>query len=387
MPGSRRSVALVAAAMVALAACAGGDEQDAVPGTPASDPGESTVAPTLDPADATSPTDVPAGSSTAPPRRGTTTAEGGHRDDERKTTPTTEPQIPRMPLTGAVLGYAQLPPDRPALVVKIDNNPVARPQSGLNGADIVFEEIIEVGTRFAAVYHSAGANPVGPIRSGRTQDVDLLTGLDHPLFAWSGGNPGVTAAIDGSELVSINGTGGGGGFFRAGDDAAPHNLYNTTDAIWAQTTPEAGRPEPMFYYLRPGESPRGEQVSRAEVRMDSDRVLWEWSPEVDAFLRVTNGVSQVDANTGERISATNVVVLGTGYRPSPVDARSPEAITIGGGPANVFIGGRWISGHWLRDGNDQAFALFDNANREIRLAPGRTWVELADAATYTVQAS
>ncbi|MGA0218911.1 MAG: DUF3048 domain-containing protein, partial [Ilumatobacteraceae bacterium] len=101
-----------------------------------------------------------------------------------------EPEF-RMPLTGTPLESADEIPNRPALAVKMPNNPQALPQTGLNEADVVFEEIINDGiTRFAAVFHSQGSDPVGPIRSGRAQDVDILSNLNSPLFAWSGGNPG-----------------------------------------------------------------------------------------------------------------------------------------------------------------------------------------------------
>jgi len=63
---------------------------------------------------------------------------------------------------------------RPAMVVKIDNHPSARPQAGINQADIIFEENVEKLTRYAAVFHSEGSDPVGPIRSGRFQDINLL---------------------------------------------------------------------------------------------------------------------------------------------------------------------------------------------------------------------
>ena len=82
--------------------------------------------------------------------------------------------------------------DWPVLVVKIDNHERARPQFGVNSADVVFEEIVEGGlTRFAALYHSKEAGLVGPIRSVRTSDFDLLENLNRPLFANSGGNEAV----------------------------------------------------------------------------------------------------------------------------------------------------------------------------------------------------
>ena len=65
----------------------------------------------------------------------------------------------RVPLTGLPLADGEAAPDRPAMVVKIDNDPEARPQTGLNQADIVFEETSRAATRFAAVFHCAGLQP------------------------------------------------------------------------------------------------------------------------------------------------------------------------------------------------------------------------------------
>src|SRR3954470_10123278 len=93
--------------------------------------------------------------------------------------PTTIPADPVMPLTGLPITDAAAAA-RVALVVKIDNHPDARPQSGLNQADIVFEENVEQLTRFAAVFQTNEPDPVGPIRSGRTQDVGLLGWLHQP---------------------------------------------------------------------------------------------------------------------------------------------------------------------------------------------------------------
>ena len=106
---------------------------------------------------------------------------GGGKSDEstttvKKTTTTTEPKGPVAPLTGLPNDDATLL-TRPAVVVKLDNHPDARPQTGLNLADIVFEENVEMLTRFAAVFHSQIPEPVGPIRSGRTQDINLLGSL------------------------------------------------------------------------------------------------------------------------------------------------------------------------------------------------------------------
>ena len=153
------------------------------------------------------------------------------------TTTTTVPEIIRQPLTGEpVASEADIVP-RAAMVVKIDNVPQrGRTRPGLANADIVFEEIVEGrATRLAAVFHTQSADPIGPIRSGRTQDIALFSSFNSPLFVWSGGNGGVTRAIDDSTLINM-GPNHAQGYFR-GPGSAPHNYYNTTDRIWLQTPP------------------------------------------------------------------------------------------------------------------------------------------------------
>ena len=166
-------------------------------------------------------------------------------------TSTTVAPVPVYPLTGLPVTDAAVA-ERPALVVKIDNNAGARPQSGLNEADIVFEEIVEVQTRFAAVFQSRGADPVGPIRSGRTQDILLLGSFNQPLFMWSGGNGNVTRAIESSDFVNLSAQRsnvyGAAGFFRSNDHKSPHNLYASTTAAWTLAPEGAGAPPQQFLY-------------------------------------------------------------------------------------------------------------------------------------------
>jgi hypothetical protein len=75
----------------------------------------------------------------------------------------------------------------------------------------------------------------------------------------------------------------------------------------------------------------------------------------------------------------------TRYRPSPADARSPEAVTVGSGPAWVFVGGRWFEGTWERPDPSAPTVFRDGSGAELGLSPGRTWVELAEAGSVTVE--
>ncbi len=304
-----------------------------------------------------------------------------------ETTPTTEivePTTTEAEAAGPVMPLTGLPVDdeviaaRPAMVFKIDNHPQARPQFGLNGADIVFEENVENLTRFAAVFQTNAPAKVGPIRSGRTQDVDLLEAFVQPLFVWSGGNPSVTRAINGSELISLSPTTTRNvGMFRAkrGNEDSEHTLYGDAIELYQAFTPIFNPPPPpQFTYREPDEAFNGEKSAGVDLVMDGVNVTWTWDRASTAYLREQGGrAHQTDFG---QVNAANVVVLEVDYRPSPADSRSPEAQTIGGGNAWVFTGGVLIKGTWSRSDSLSTFLLADENGSVIALTTGRTWVEL-----------
>ncbi len=294
------------------------------------------------------------------------------------TSTTTVPKFETWPLTGLPLVYG-VPSAHPAMVVKLDNHPKARPQSGLNEADIVFEENVESLTRFAAVFHSDRADPVGPIRSGRTQDVDLLGALNRPLFVWSGGNRRVTDAIVGSDLVQISPQ-AGGPFFRS-PRPGPHDLYANMSELYALAPLDAAPPPPQFTYRAADESADGEAVAGTKLSMDGVRVMWTWDSGSEAFLRASDDVPHLDTVFGAQVNTNNVVVLFVNYRPSPADGRSPEAQTTGFGEAWVYTDGQLIAGAWVRPDRLSPFELQDGQGDVIELTPGRTFIELARVGT------
>lgn len=283
--------------------------------------------------------------------------------------------VPVAPLTGLPIDDPSIL-DRPALLVKIDNAPGAWPQTGLNQADIVYEENVEGWTRMAAVFHSQGSDPIGPIRSGRTQDISLGTSLDRPLLVWSGGNATTTRLINRSELInmSVSAAGPNGGYFRSSDKRAPHNLFTRTSSIWALDEGRGGRPPAQFLHGSFGES--GEPVTGVKLRMDGGmRASWQYDGSSGTFLRSRDDDPHV-LSDGARISTHNVVVLECEYRTSVADSRSPEAQTTGSGPAWVYAAGRMIEGTWSRADEKSPWTLTSLDGEPIELQPGRTWVEL-----------
>ncbi len=290
-----------------------------------------------------------------------------------------------MPLTGLPIDDP-VAVNRSALVVKIDNHPDARPQSGLNQADIVFEENVEHLTRFAAVFQTTAPDPVGPIRSGRTQDVELLGSLNHPIFAWSGGNPGVTKAINGSDFIVANVQTNARAVsksFRSRDNAAPHNLYAQCSGLFT-LSPEVPAPPPQqFQYRKAGAPVEGVASGGVELKMDGVNVTWKYDTKTGKYLRFQGGNAHSDAALGQ-VNSDNVVVLVVDYQASSVDAKSPEAQTTGTGEVFVFSGDKVLHGTWTRPDRLQPYVLTADSGKPIELTPGRTWVELARTDSTTL---
>lgn len=307
------------------------------------------------------------------------------------TTTTTAPP-PVSPLTG-------LPAADPAaeahaaVTVKMDNSPEARPQSGLNEADVVYELKVEGITRYALVFHSTLRDDVGPVRSARSSDIDLVADLSRPLFVWSGGNPGVTkqvldAARDGI-LTNESFDAAEQFYYRSRDRKAPHNLYVNLVPLVAERNPGGqGAPAPVFQYRVSGTGPAGAGLYPvAGVTIDYGQkvvVQYVWDAERQGWdrfqvdeLRRRPDAATVDG-AGAQVAPANVVIQFTPYGVSVADSRSPQALTVGEGDALVLTGGAAIPGRWIRPSAEVPAQLFDTAGQPILLAPGRTWVSLPE---------
>ena len=335
---TRRPLAVLAVLAVAFAACGGGDDEAA-----------------------------PTTTSTAPP----------------ETAPPPPPAAGSAPLTGlpgdpAVIG-------RPALVVKIDNAPKARPQAGINEADVVVEEGVEGGvTRLAAVFHSRDAGSVGPVRSARSTDIAIASELGRPLFAYSGANSVFARLLAGSPLFDVGVGRVPGAYRREPGRPATYNLFSSTPPLFAAGPPDAAAPAPLFAYRAVGEPAPASSEAAGRVqavwrRNITTTVVYEWDPAAKAFARTQDGTPHVDtANT--RVAPENVIFHVTRYHDTGLVDRSgapvPEADLIGDGEAWVLTDGRMIRGRWSKPSAEAVTAYVDGAGAAIRLTPGRTWVEL-----------
>ncbi len=273
---------------------------------------------------------------------------------------------------------------RPAFFVKIDNHQLARPQWGINQADVVFEELVEGNiTRFAAIFHSRNVADIGPVRSARTGDFDLLRNLNTPLFGNSGGNPTVMRLLNEVDMVLVGDTNVGRAAYRRNSDRkAPHNLLTSTGDIYAAADGRGGTPPQMFSYRDPDEAlPLSAQpLDAVEIDYGGYQVTYQWDEVFQGWARSQQGTEHVDYD-GVQVVPENVIIQFVNYGQSVAYAGSPEVKVLGRGEAWVLTAGQIIEATWNRPTAVDVTEFRDADGATIELTPGRTWVALPRSGT------
>ena len=285
------------------------------------------------------------------------------------------------PFTGRPLGDDDLLNTR-AIVAKIDNDEKAWPQDGLDEADIVYEIAIENKlTRFLAVFHSTSPEVVGPVRSARSSDIDLLAPLGNPLFAYSGSNDIVGQEVRGGEgaglLVIASFDEVTAAYEDVGERPRPHHRMLFPDRLVEDRLTNAeATVRPVFRYNADGESTKGSpNPGMRFVTNERTPVTYTWDDDMSGWKRYQGLVPHL-AGSGNQIAPANVVALEIDYTISAADAASPQAITSGTGRAIVFTDGGRVEGIWRRDNPRNGFDILDLAGDPVRLAAGQTFVQL-----------
>lgn len=301
------------------------------------------------------------------------------------TTTTTKPasHYPTAPLTGLPdPGGAAL--TRPALTVKIENTPQALPQWGVDQADVVYEEIVNGGiTRLAAVFNSEAPAKVGPVRSVRPTDTQVVWPLGG-IFAFSGGAQYAINSIEQAPVKLIDESSAGAAMFRDLSLQAPHNLFAVAPLLFAfKGTPTP--PPAIFSYRASTAKVVGAKVASFVVPFPSIYpVTWTWDTKTQSWDRTIFDEADV-TGTGARESPKNVIVMFVNYV-NGIGTESSYADLQGSGVADVFTDGREVEGKWSR-GSSMADVLDYTTvtGATIKVTPGQTWVEiLNDGTSLTV---
>jgi Protein of unknown function (DUF3048) N-terminal domain/Protein of unknown function (DUF3048) C-terminal domain len=302
------------------------------------------------------------------------------------------PLATRCPLNGVPIAAAP-PADRTALIVQIENHPLARPARNLTNADLVIEATVEGDvTRFSAIFYcQPTVGLTGPIRSARYYNVDLWQEM-HGLTVAFGASGGARKRFVAAGMPQINGIFGGWPYFqRWGSAPAPHNLYGDIEAVRAAVVgngtaaaqarltgtlrrPFAIDPNPTF--------PVGTAVRTVTIRTNDYWVFgWTWDAGLHAWRRSDAGQADVDAANGKPITASSVVVQRITESvvygdPDPGGNARRDLHLVGRGAGVLFVNGRAIPVRWSRSTASAATTWTYTDGRPMVLPPGQIWWEL-----------
>lgn len=337
MPARRPSfVAALALASLALAGCSGSAPHKA--------------APTRTPTHGPSPTASPTPTLAAPPPGGWLTGQPG--------------------------------PTGPVVAVKIDNAPSARPlQHGLQAAQVVYEELVEGGTtRYMAMYVGPSDTDIGPVRSARDTDVELLGEYGKVLFGFSGANRGVLAHIDAANLVPVPDERYDGAYTMRGRRVEAYNFYTTPRRLIAAAPAKATDLTDVGFRFGPAPAGGTPVTGRLVATFSSytkNYLSWDaarggWHVQVGSWLvQGTDGTSVAPANI-----LVQFVPLRAGRYVDVLGNNSPDSATIGSGRAVLLRDGNRYDGTWSRTGLTAPTSWTGADGKPLTLKPGQTWILL-----------
>ena len=266
----------------------------------------------------------------------------------------------------------------PVLAVKIDNIVHARPQTGLTHADIVYVLPVEGGlSRFLAIFSSGYPPVVGPVRSAREDDLQVLRQFGRPAFAYSGATPALLRYIHRSARIVDLYAGTARGYYRDNSRVAPYNLYAHTGQLLAQA-PGASRARDIGFRFGPP-PPGGMVTGSASVSYPAASFKFTWSAAKGRWLVSMDGAAAVTTDGGPLAPAT-VVIQHTTVRTSrflEYGKPPPFAESVGSGTAEVLRDGKAWMTHWSRPDAEAGTTFTTTSGQRLTFATGQIWIVLA----------
>ncbi|NGP46078.1 DUF3048 domain-containing protein [Bacillaceae bacterium SIJ1] len=284
------------------------------------------------------------------------------------------------PLTGV---GTKAPPNNAALAVTINNHPSARPQSGLQAADIVYEVLAEGAiTRFLAIYHSQYPDTIGPVRSAREYYIELSQGYES-LYVSYGHSPGALSLLASGTIPHVNGMGyayshgyDGQLFWRESSQRAPHNVYTSSDELIQGVNHYdyiLSEPAPLLFTKT--HSSAGEEVQAVEINYSTrynNKVIYTFDQETNKYKRVVNGEEQVDRLTKQPLAIKNVFIVEMTH--GFLDDQGRRKIELSdGGKAWLLTEGRMQEVTWE---NINGRILPMSNGQLVPFTAGNTWINI-----------
>ncbi len=291
------------------------------------------------------------------------------------------PRITYCPICGKKVTNAAYQSRRP-LLIKVENITEARPQSGLDKADVIYEAMAEGGiTRFAVLYYCQDADEIGPVRSARLQDIDLIAEYDA-LFAHVGGsdtfNRNATDDIGDLDQFVYDDA-----YWRTDERYAPHNVYTSTKKLWNTATDlginRSVSLAPFMFTNNPVSAVKADFI---DIPYNSNcDTHYEYDPATKTYLRSIAGEPHIDLVTEKRLAPTNVVIQYVDYLSSDygeeygLGGRQIMEL-VGQGRVQIFVNGYLIEGTWMKASQDAPTQFVDGAGTPISFGRGQIWIEI-----------
>ncbi|MBU3128912.1 DUF3048 domain-containing protein [Clostridium tagluense] len=269
--------------------------------------------------------------------------------------------------------------DNIAVLAIVENSKAARPQSGINAADIVYETLAEGGTpRFIALFQSGNVQKIGPIRSARSYFLDISKEYNLP-FAHCGGSQEALDEIKNKNLMSMNEMKYASTYWRDSTRKAPHNLYTSTEKLRELVK--------MKNF-----------VKAPTVNLKFDKSYWDSNklpPATNIFLRINNlyntsytykdglyfksmdGESSTNKEDKTPLSFKNIVVQITSIK-TQNDELHLDIALVGTGDGYVVSNGKFIKMHWSKKDATSQTLLTDEEGNDLPLNPGKTCWNIVD---------
>jgi len=278
------------------------------------------------------------------------------------------------PLTGLKVPVTKTAAlDHPVLVAKMDNTFSSQPQVGLSKADMVVEELVEGGlTRLAAFYYSDIPGNVGPIRSMRASDIDVVSPV-HASMVTSGAAGRTIARIKGAHIPFYGE--GSKGMYRSSDRAAPYNLFVHMNDVAAAAKTKAATPPDYLQWGAAKDLPKGKKVTTVNAQFSGGHTT-EWKFENGTYHNLNS-----NAPAGDQFPADTLLVLrvregDAGYL-DPAGNHVPETLLTGKGNALLFHNGRMVAANWHKGkAATSKITLTTKKGQKLDVPAGHTWIEL-----------
>lgn len=278
------------------------------------------------------------------------------------------------PLTGLTVDKEST--DR-VVMVMVNNHAKARPQSGLDKADVVYE-MLEEGliTRFMAFYQSQAPEVVGPVRSIRPYNIEIGQGFDA-IFSHAGGSVAALSIIRNGDYADLDEIYAyPKAYWRDKSRKAPHNLYTSIEKLRkgaAEKGYAVGGEIPVIRFKQEGEEVQGEPGTKVSINYSKRNTAgYEYDPGTKLYKRLTAGKPHMDKESGKQLTATNVLVIAARHRTLDSEGRL-EIDTMGPGKGYLFQHGQALAVTWER--KEGMIRVYQNGE-EVPFYRGTTWVNI-----------